>query len=289
MRPRFRKRHGGDSGDLDAPESESELDFEVEEAEETGGRPSFDDLLAERLAESADAVEPSVPETVEPAIPEIAETTIPEIAELAVVDAPVHNPPAEDVAPRPAPPGRFWDHFDRAAAEAELAAIPPASVIAVVGPIEASAPVVANCREHHWMRSACDVFVLTKRRRLPEFPSWTIVDQPSDLVAVLDDGRSDFPILVIDVPADLPAFVRPLVKRLRDGGVGLVHYVLDGDPDDEDLATWYGEIGQPSVLDLASPVAPARVLDLFDRGDPVVSVAGRPLTAELLLAFRADT
>jgi len=93
---------------------------------------------------------------------------------------------------------------------------------------------------------------------------------------------------VLDIPQELPSFVRPLVARLRDGGVGLVRYVLDGDPDDEDLATWHGELGRPSVLDLASAVEPRRVLELLDRGEPVASVAGMAITTELLLALRAS-
>jgi hypothetical protein len=64
--------------------------------------------------------------------------------------------------------------------------------------------------------------------------------------------------------------------------------VLDDDPDDEDVATWSGELGQPSVLDLAAPIDPARVVELLDRGEPVVSVAGRAVTVDLLTALRAD-
>jgi hypothetical protein len=186
------------------------------------------------------------------------------------------------------PGGDFWDRYDRAAAEAALARVPPASVIAVVGPLDAAIPVVRRCRHQHWMGERCDVFVLTQRRSIPDHPDWIVVAQPSDLVAVLEDDRSDFPVLVLDVPSDLPSFVRPLTNRLRQSGVGLVHYVLDGDPDDEDLATWHGELGRPSVLDLAAPVEPTRILELFDRGEPVVSVAGMSLTTELLLALRVD-
>jgi hypothetical protein len=70
--------------------------------------------------------------------------------------------------------------------------------------------------------------------------------------------------------------------------VGLVRYVLGGDPSDEDLATWLGELGQPSVLDLASAVAPERVIELLERGEPMGSVAGMAITPELLTALRLD-
>lgn len=197
--------------------------------------------------------------------------------------------PADITDPVPVEPlaGDFWDRYDLARAEAELARVPPAAVVAVVGPLDAVIPVVERCRDRHWMGD-CDVFVLTQRRIVADQPGWQVVGQPSDLVAVLEDGGSDFPLLVLDVPCDLPAFVRPLVAHLRERGVGLVHYVLDDDPADEDLATWHGELGRPSVLDLAGSIEAGRVLELVDRGEPVVSVAGQDLSTELLLAFRVE-
>lgn len=184
-------------------------------------------------------------------------------------------------------PGDFWDRYDQARAEAELAVVPPAAVVAVVGPLDAAAPVIDRCRDRHWM-GQCDVFVLTQLPSIPDHPDWTVIHRPSDLVAVLEDGGSDFPLLVLDVPCDLPAFVRPLVATLREHGVGLIHYVLDDQPADEDLATWHGELGQPSVLDLTGAVPAERVLELVDRGEPVVSVAGNDLSTELLLALRIE-
>ncbi len=179
----------------------------------------------------------------------------------------------------------FWDRYDQATAEAKLAAVAPAAITAVVGPLQSAIQVTRRCRDQHWS-GQCDVFVLTADGEVSDEPDWTVVSRPSDLVSVLTDGVSQFPMLVLDVPFDLPAFVRPLVERLRACGVGLVHYVLDGEPTDEDLATWYGELGQPAVLDLAGPVDPGRVLELLHRGEPVVSVAGMPLTDHLLLALR---
>ena len=280
MRPRFRRSKSTESPVTDAPDGPDGPDGSVapdglvapDGSGDDGPGPSFDLLLArqldraDRVVDSATAPTPTTTPTPTP-VPEAPATS-----------------PLEPSSGDPSP-GDFWEHFDRAKAEAELAALPPAAVVAVVGPLPAALPVIRRCRDRHWM-GECDVFVLTQHRAVPGETEWNVVSQPSDLVAVLDEGRSDFPLLVLDVPHDLPAFVRPLIARLRQSGVGLVHYVLDDDPDDEDLATWYGELGQPSVLELAAPVEPARVLELLDRGDPVVSVAGRDLGAELILAFR---
>ncbi len=237
---------------------------------------SFDDVLARQL-------EPAAVDELEPIEDQAIDAPDP-IDEHQAIDGPE---PVDEAPVGPVVPGDFWDRYDRARAEADLAEVPPAAVVAVVGPLEAARPVIRRCRRRHWM-GRCDVFVLTNRPAVSDEPDWRVVGQPSDLVAALEEGGSDFPLLVLDVPSDLPAFVRPLVARLRERGVGLVHYVLDDDPADEDLATWHGELGQPSVLDLAGPVASARVLELVDRGEPVVSVAGCDLTTELLLALRIE-
>ena len=62
---------------------------------------------------------------------------------------------AGPATPWAAPPGSPLDFWDRAttgpAAEAELARVPPASVVAVVGPLDAAVAVVRRCRDEHWM------------------------------------------------------------------------------------------------------------------------------------------
>lgn len=200
------------------------------------------------------------------------------------------------VAEAPAPTARgvvgfdqfdFWDRYDEATASADLFAVPPAAITVVVGSLDIAMAVAERCQANHWVNE-CDVFVLTERRQIPGQPTWTALRRPSEVVAVLDEAQSDFPLIVLDIPRELPAWVRPLIARLRQSGVGLVHYVLDNDPSDEDLATWHGELGRPSVLDLACPVAPERVLELLDRGEPVSSVAGMDITTELLLALRLN-
>ncbi|MEL6982063.1 MAG: hypothetical protein AAFO29_06535 [Actinomycetota bacterium] len=323
MRRRFR-RSTTEESPVDRSESSDAVTAAADHGDPASGAdpadtPSFDALLARELANGPDPAAAAVdaaaaadaegdgPDTdgpietndptatdradeepeVEPALDPIGHTT----------DDPPAPGPDRDVAPFDEPPvgaagsgplpGDFWDRYDQAKAEAELSVVPPAAVVAVVGPLDAAIPVIDRCRDRHWM-GRCDVFVLTQLPSIPDHPDWTPLQRPSDLVAVLDEGGSDFPLLVLDVPCDLPAFVRPLVGTLRERGVGLIHYVLDDQPVDEDLATWHGELGQPSVLDLTGAVPADRVLELVDRGEPVVSVAGNDLSTELLLALRIE-
>jgi hypothetical protein len=168
-----------------------------------------------------------------------------------------------------------------------LFAVPTAAVTTIVGDLDLALPVARRCRDTHWM-SECEVHVLTTRPYVPGEPTWSVADRPSALVDALTASGHGFPLIVLDVPRELPPFVRPLLDRLRHDGVGLVRYVLGGDPSDEDLATWLGELGQPSVLDLASAVAPERVIELLERGEPMGSVAGMAITPELLTALRLD-
>ncbi len=196
------------------------------------------------------------------------------------------DPPTPAIPPVPGfQQTDFWDRYDEAAAAANLFSVPPAAITVIIGPLDVAIGVAQRCRAGHWV-SECDVYVLTDRAEIAEEPSWTPLRRPSDVVAVLENGESDFPLIVLDIQRELPAWVRPLVVRLRDSGVGLVHYVLDDDPSDEDLATWHGELGRPSVLDLAAYVAPDRVLQLLDKGEPIASVAGMPISTDLLLALR---
>ena len=205
-----------------------------------------------------------------------------------LLPAPFAAPPAAGVTFRPASRGglEFWAGYDRACREAELLDLPPVALSAIVGSLAAAVPVVERCRTRHWA-GGCDVFLLTDNPRAA-LPGWTVVADRAELVTIVADRQSEFPLLAIDVPPMLPAWLRPLLDQLRQAGLGRIHYVLDGDPNDEDLATWHGEIGRPAVLDLVGAPSPRRILDLIDRGEPIASVAGVPLSADLLFALRTD-
>ena len=249
--------------------------------------PAFEALLQRELAEPSDGGAVDLDFDLDLDGPTVLDPPSEPWTAPPTPTAPSQAPPVMASDPLP-DADLFWDRYDRAAAAADLFAVPPAAVTAVIGPLDVAVPVARRCLERHWV-SDCEVFVLTDRPHVPGEPSWKVLSRPSEVVAVLEEGLSDFPLIVLDIPRELPAFVRPLVARLRNGGVGLVHYVLDGDPDDEDLATWHGELGRPAVLDLAAAVEPGRVLELLGRGEPVAGVAGMAITTELLLAMRAAT
>lgn len=181
----------------------------------------------------------------------------------------------------------FWAMYDEARAVADLLDVPPTSTVAVIGSLEVAMPAARRCRSRHWIDDD-DVFVLTDRPGFVDEPSWHVITDPDDLVRVLTGSTYPSAMLVIDVPDELPRTLKPLVNRLREAGLALVRYVLDGNPTNEDLATWHGELGRPSALDLAGTVEPARVLELLDRAEPIASIAGVPISPELILALRMD-
>ena len=188
---------------------------------------------------------------------------------------PDHTPPPVGVD--------FWARHDEAKAAADLFDVPPADIIAIVGPLDAAFVVARRCLDHHWDHR-CAVSVLTNRRQLA-VDRWEVLAGPNDLVRALTERGARTPMLIIDVPSELPPWLQPLTARLRREGLDLVRYVLDGHPTDEDLASWHGTLGRPSVLDLTGPVDPDRVVELLERGEPIASVAGSQITAELLLAL----
>lgn len=230
----------------------------------------FDRVLARELdAPSVDRIDPS-----------------PDAAFARPTTASTSAPLASDLDRGPGPDVDVWERLRQARAEAELLVVPSVATVAVVGPVDRARSVIELCRAQRWDDDGA-VVVLTNRPNLVDDP-WTAVGRGSDLVDALEADDADFPLLVIDVPRELPLWVRPLVERLRNGGVGMVHYALLGEPSDEDLATWHGEVGRPSVLDLVSPVDPGRVLELIERGEPIASVAGFALGPELLLALQTE-
>lgn len=285
MRRRKKKSNSSNRVGGDAHQSADDAEA-LSPGTATGAESGFAAALSQELRHptpvdvSVDADAPTPPPATDPNRPGLPALT-------ASTDHPPD--PLLTVAPRDTtdwPALDFWNEYDEARAAADLFAVPPADVVAVVGPLEVAAPVAERCQGLHWAGDG-RVFVLTDRPHRVARP-WTVVPTAADLVAALERGRGESPVLILDVHGDLPTGVRRLVGRLREGGVGMVRYVLDGDPTDEDLATWHAELGRPSVLDLAGPLEPRRVLALLDRGEPVASVGGVRITAELLLALRVE-
>lgn len=188
-----------------------------------------------------------------------------------------------------APPESFWTDYARACSEAELFRLPAeAGPVAVVGPL-AHAGVAVDRHRYGSDGATRPVFVHTAdRTAVPR--AWRRVDRPSDLVTALERHRGEDPILAIDVADEPPAWLRPLIGRLQVEGLDLVHCVMDrSDAGPGEIATWLGQAGERVVIDLAFPMEPRRIVDLIDRGEPLASIAGFPITGPLLLALRAAT
>ncbi len=182
----------------------------------------------------------------------------------------------------------FWPDYEQACVEAELFRLPiDVAAIAVVGPL-AHAQVAVDRHLQREDGSIRPVLVYTTGERSTIRRDWVRIDRPSDLVTALDRFRADGPIVVIDVVGEPPPWLRPLLGRLRAEGLELIHCLIsDPEPDPVELTSWREEIGDGVVVDLVFPLAPGRVVDLLDRGEPVVSVAGLPMTGPLLMALRA--
>ncbi|MEM7339743.1 MAG: hypothetical protein AAF467_13905 [Actinomycetota bacterium] len=179
----------------------------------------------------------------------------------------------------------FWSDYANAAREAELFQLPAASAVAIVGPVADVEPTVARHRDQGGPDRP--VFVYTTGPNMAGVEGWTRLRRANDLLVALDRFADRGPILVIDAKDVEPDEVDGLIHELRRRGVELVHLVVDQpDPSPEDLATWLGLVGQPSVVDLVFPLAPGRVVDLIDRGEPIASVAGVPISGPLLFALR---
>lgn len=178
----------------------------------------------------------------------------------------------------------FWALLERARAELGRLQPPPAAVCGVVGPLDAALPIVRRLQRQGGPRLH-EVVVLSARAEIVAEPSWTLVRTGSRLAEAVHRGTTA--LLVIDVSTQWPVWVGPLVSRLRRAGLGLVHYVVDGDPSDADLAAAHDVLGPQLALDVMSPIGPDRLVELVGRGEPLASVRGIPLTAELLVASRA--
>lgn len=179
----------------------------------------------------------------------------------------------------------FWDQLRPAAGGGiTVGSVPEGATVGVVGPLAAALGVVRRLQRE--VGGRCEVVVLTTRAELVCEPGWTLVRNGARLAEAVH--RPGTAIVVIDVPegAPLPGWLSPLVARLRRAGMARVHLAADDDPDDASLIAAYEALGHPLVLDLAAPVAPARLVELIDRSVPVASVRGHSLSPELLLAAR---
>ena len=190
------------------------------------------------------------------------------------------------------PPPGFWDRLAALGSSSPLAAGPGEATVGVIGPLAAALGVVRRLQRD--AGAGCEVVVLTARAELVCEPGWTLVRNGARLAEAVH--RPGPAIVVIDVAspvapgagpgAAVPAWLPPLVARLRRAGMTRVHLAVEGDPDDVALAGAAEALGQPLVLDLAAPVGPDRLVSLLERWVPVASVRGRALTPELELAAR---
>jgi hypothetical protein len=184
----------------------------------------------------------------------------------------------------------FWAELART--RAELESLPPASAstvpsttVAVVGSLRAAVPVVRRL-QRDLGPGPVPVVVLSPRAELVCEAGWTLVRSGARLAEATH--RPERTVLVIDADPPLPRWVGPLVARLRRAGLGLVHHALEEAPDDGELTVAAKVLGQPLALDLASPMEPARLVDLVSCGHRLASVRGVPLSAEVVVAARTS-
>jgi hypothetical protein len=234
---------------------------------------SFDDLL-EHVLEERSAVEVA---TSRPCTP---------LRSAARSAAPAHatGPGGGEGAA----PGRgFWDRL--ATVQTEIGRREPAlaPVTGIVGPLAAAVPIARQALDRR-RAGDCEVAVLTKRAEIVSEPGWQLVRDGFRLAELVSAGTHRFLVIVIDTGPELAPWVGPLLRRLREAGMGLVRHAVDGAPCDAELAACSELLGHPLVFDLVQPVGPARVLELVERGDPIASVGGVPLTAELVVAMQAE-
>jgi hypothetical protein len=180
---------------------------------------------------------------------------------------------------------QFWS--DILGARDELDSfMPRASPVTVcIGPLALIMPVAAQQRATPAMDSA-DVVVLTDRSEIVSEPLWTLVRSGSQLLEQAQ-GRQGKPLLLlIDVPVDLPNWVAPLLNRLHLAGVGLFRFAVPGEPSLDHL-DGYRNLGQlPYVVDLTARLSAERLEQAITKRHPIASIAGAPMTAELLVAVR---
>lgn len=202
------------------------------------------------------------------------------------LSVPIHQASGIGVlTPQSDPLSSFWLRLQRA--QHELASFMPlaSAIVATIGPLSLTTPIVRRLRAQAGFESA-DVIVLTDRAEIVSEPSWELVRSGHQLLDAVRE-KTDWPtLLLIDVPVELPNWVAPLENRLRMAGVGLFRYAVPGNPTSEQLDQYRLGSDVPYVLDLVSRVEPERLVEFIALRHPITSVAGADLNAELLVAMR---
>ncbi|MCP4225341.1 MAG: hypothetical protein GY773_18550 [Actinomycetia bacterium] len=193
------------------------------------------------------------------------------------------EPGADEEPERDTAPG-FWSRLVSVKDELHAFASRRAGLTVVVGPLASTMPVVRmlQCQDR---LDPDDVVVLTTRAEIVSEPSWNLVRQDRSLIEAAAQSGDRSKLLVIDVPAELPIWVAPLIDRLRSVGIDLVRFVVPGSPVPDDLLGFWAGPENPYVIDLVSRLAPERVVRLVKHGHPVATIAGVDLSAALLLAM----
>ncbi|MEM7272274.1 MAG: hypothetical protein AAF547_04260 [Actinomycetota bacterium] len=181
--------------------------------------------------------------------------------------------------------GGFWGRVDRTGLELGSFLPPSAPMVAVIGPLSLTTPIIRRLRTEDTLSSA-EVVILTDRAEIVSEPTWRLVRSGHQLVDVATEAGGRPIVAVIDVPVDLPKWVGPLLNRLRLAGVGLFRYTVPGTPTPDQLGRYRLGSDVPYVLDLVSRLSPDQVMALIADRQPVGSVGGATLTPELLVAIR---
>lgn len=209
--------------------------------------------------------------------------------EIAAVPVPV----AEPVAPGPLPgsppmplPG-FWGRLEAARGELQGRLTSSAGIVCVVGPLRDTMG-VARQLQHRRRSAPSPVYVLTTRAEIVSEPGWELVRDGGRLVRLVAAGDGEPAVVVIDVPAEHPIWLAPLIQRLRTAGAGLVRHTVVGSVTAERIESCERVAGGSWELDLPMAIDPVHLMDLLDDGVAVSTVGGADLGPELLVALRRE-
>ncbi len=201
----------------------------------------------------------------------------------------------EPAGPRERPD--FWTRLALAQEEVSLYQPPGSNVTAILGPLELSLPIARRCQKEEWI-GVEDLAVLSARPAIPGVPSWQTVAKVNDLHWVMNEWRATQRrgLVVVDTGTLEEATLGQLIVELRTNGAELVRIVLPpGVPietfvrmalrlDHSVSETIPGHL----AVDLPEGTSPQDVLVVLDLGIAIGSIAGSPLSAEMLVALRSE-